>query len=188
MLVGAARARSAGRWRQPGQGSGGWGQPSFCHPWGVGAEAGDGGPGRPQQGCPSLGPWKCNDRPVQSRTPGSSLDGPGLHPQCHPSLVSPRTAVPTHIHLKADALEGHPKALAKLTPQLSLGIAAGMSWRTAGRGRRETRRGRVRRPLQPHPRPLPALSEGWAASSTNKRLASQDPPWGGADMAQATGR
>ena len=179
--------RSAGRWRQPGHGSGGWGQSSFCHPRGVGAEAGDGGPGRPQQGCPSLGPWKCNDRPIQSRTPGSSLDGPGLRPQCHPSLVSPRTAVPTRIHLKADALEGHPKALAKLTPQLSLGIAAGMSWQTAGGGRRENRRGRVRRPLPPHP-PTPSSSLRGLGCLLDKWLVSRDPPWGGAGMAQATSR
>ena len=86
--------QATGRRQRPGQGGKGW------------AVMGQG----PHHGAaPALGP-------------GHGMTGQPMPPASALPWCSPRTAVPTCIHLKADALEGNPKVLAG--PHLSCQLAS----------------------------------------------------------------
>ena len=119
------------------------GRPSLGHPQGRGQRLGSDGPGPPPWGCPSLGPWTWNDRPAHA-------------PSISSSLVFPQDSSP-HLHPFKSKCPGWP------TPQLSVGVTAGISWQSAGGGRREKRKGGIRE-TSPTSLPHSTLSEGWAVS------------------------
>ena len=95
--------------------------------------------------------------------PGHGMTGQPMPPASALPWCSPRTAVPTCIHLKADALEGNPKVLAG--PHLSCQLAsllgsAGSQLVGAGERRGRGASERLLPPRSPHS----TLSEGWAVS------------------------
>lgn len=112
------------------------------------------------------------------------MTGQAMPPSSGLPWCSPRTALPTCVHLKANALEGHPKALAgpHLSCQLAslLGSAGSQS---AGGGRREKKKGATRetsptsfpqlcsiRGLGYELGPCPRGGAGMAETTTDQRL------------------
>lgn len=163
VLVGAAC--DPGHWEAAAAGAGGqgMGRPSLGHPQGRGQRLGSDGPGPPPWGCPSLGPWTWNDWPAHA-------------PSISSSLVFPQDSSP-HLHPFKSKCPGWP------TPQLSVGVTAGISWQSAGGGRREKRKGGIRetsptslpplhslRGLGCELGPCPRGGAGMAETTTDQRL------------------
>lgn len=112
--------RAAGRRQRPGQGGRGW---ADLHSVTLGA----GGKGWAVM---AQGPHR-GAAPVSG--PGHGMIGQPMPPASALPWCSPSTALPTCVHLKANALEGHPKAPAG--PHLSCWDQLAVSWWGQERGK-----------------------------------------------------